>query len=259
MERTCVKCTVPVEVTRRGMCNPCYQKLKRSEMRRGTWQSDWVDAGIVRKHLERLMLTGLTEYQIGSIAGVDPRGLRRLTQGRTHQQIKSDTAKAVLAVPIPDEPVYHVVASRKTYVSSLGTQRRLQSLVAYGYTRTYLAKRVHMDRANLCKTMVRSRVTAETARRIEELFNELQFMPGPSRIAKSEGRKRGWSIPFNWDEDELDSLEYLNPELKYAVEKPLTQREQVKELRYLGFGTNEIAMRLGIRPHVVHHLEQQAS
>lgn len=206
----CVTCLRPVTIIRRGMCKNCYEYRRRRDTAYGRWQSTYVDAGPVRAHLEALRAAGLGTRRISALCGVDRKIIRWVATGRSERgtppsaTICRANAAKILAVPVPDI-AHHMVAGRVS-VDAVGTIRRLQALVAFGYPRAALAARLGITGSNatgLFKAET-GRVLADTARRVAVLFDELQFTPGPSSRARNEGRRKGWLLPFEWDEDEID-------------------------------------------------------
>jgi hypothetical protein len=239
---------------RRGLCHACYERRRKRLHAAGRWESRYVDSEPVRRHVNALRDTGMGTRTMAELAGVNRTCLRVLLIGHTGRppgkRILTENAKAILAVKIPDVP--HRVAKSRNLIDSIGTVRRMQALVAFGYPRAYLAQRLGLG-PNALRWLAKPeliRVRAQTARRAEALFNTLQLTPGPSRQAREEGRRRGWLLPFEWDEDELDQfiIRIDDDDDQAEPEQPLTFTEKVEELRYLGYGDIEIAARLGVLP-----------
>ena len=134
-------------------------------------------------------------------------------------------------------------------VDSTGTARRLQALVAIGYTQTYLWDRLTGDgkRQNCHNLLTQDRptVNAETARKVAELYDELSMTPGPSDRSRRKARYYGWAPPLAWDEDEIDNPE-AHPDrgAHLAIKFP----ERYTELRELGYSDFDILRKWQMRP-----------
>lgn len=249
---TCIECGDGDQHLRRHRCKRCYQYYRVHEVKAGRWQSLYVDAQPVKEHVKALREVGLSTRRIAVLAGVNRKVLQWLEDERINsQKIKGTTAKALLGVPIPECPL-HRVAANKALVDALGTHRRLKALVAFGYSRSHLGIELGMASpwSNVSHIMRSPRVTAGMACRVEQLFDRLQMTPGPSRYARSEGRRKGWLVPFAWDEDEMDRC--LKP-CDTVYDRPLTYAQQYDELKYLGFSDVEVFQRLGVKPSVLQH------
>lgn len=209
----CVKCGgAPTRATRRGMCHRCYQNWWNRRHAYGNFESLYVDAQPTREHVRRLVSAGVGVRRISELAEVDRKSIQVLMNGRPERgtppsrRIARRTAEAISAVQVPDV-VHHVVAPGER-VDAIGTIRRLQALVAFGYTRTYLGERIGWSVYNMGRLLdvATGKVNADTARKVEAIFRELQMTPGPSTRARNEGVRKGWTLPFDWDEDELDTF-----------------------------------------------------
>jgi WhiB family redox-sensing transcriptional regulator len=192
----CEKCGREYAPLRRGYCNRC-------DMRRRSligYQCSYVDAEPTRLHVKNLQAAGLGLRRVAELARVDRKVLQWVMTGRSERgappsaRLSARNAEKILAVPIPE--VVHRAVAKGQLVDAAATVRLLQSLVAAGYTRAYLAAQLGMQPGNATRLFrdVRS-VRADTAQRVEDLFNHLRASPGPSDIARAEGRKQGWSPP----------------------------------------------------------------
>ena len=124
------------------------------------------------------------------------------------RRIRPETERKILAVTAAEESL-----SPGALVDATGARRRLQALVALGYSQAVLAERLGQLRANFTGTMTRERLTAGTVRVVRALYDELwDKQPDESthrtRISASRARNyaqaRGWPVPLAWDEPEID-------------------------------------------------------
>jgi hypothetical protein len=101
-------------------------------------------------------------------------------------------------------------------VNAAGTHRRVQALVATGWSQAKLARRLGMTSANFGAMMRRPQVTASTARATAAIYDVLWNQPPPETgqrekiaagRARNHARARGWAPPLAWDDEQLDRPE----------------------------------------------------
>jgi hypothetical protein len=178
----------------------------------GRWQP-FVDAGPVRAHLKELAAAGIGRKHVAELAGISPATLRRLDglqPGRpATRHMRPETAQAILAI----RPGLAACAA-SARVDPTGTRRRLQALVALGWTQTALADRLGMSVGNFAAMLRRPAVSAGTARAAVQLYDELWNRPAPdgtaaerarARAAKRYAQRHGWPPPLAWDDGALDN------------------------------------------------------
>lgn len=109
----------------------------------------------------------------------------------------------------------HGVAAQldRALVDGRGTRRRLQALVARGWSMSRLAALLGMRATNLPDVLARDRVRASTARAVAELYKRLWATNPPQstpmqrssvRRAKAYASSRGWVPPLAWDDIDTD-------------------------------------------------------
>ena len=95
-----------------------------------------------------------------------------------------------------------------------GTHRRIQALVATGWSQAKIGGRLGMTPANFAAMMRRDQVTAATERAARAVYDELWNRPPPetgqrekiaAARARNYARANGWAPPLAWDEDQLDA------------------------------------------------------
>lgn len=247
--------------SRRGYCKSHYMQQRERQLACGRWEILFTDAEPVRAHIERLRSAGLGLRRIAELAEVNRKTLQWVTRGRPERgtppsnHIAQVNAEKILAVPIPEAA--HRAASPHQLVPGVGTMRRLQALVAFGYPRSYLAGRLGIAPSNATHLFRGAdRVTAGTARRAEALFTELQMAPGPSNRARNDGKRRRWVLPFAWNEDEIDDPAAVPARVEPDRDRADTEaiarrRERVSELTQLGWSASRIATQLRITVRTV--------
>jgi hypothetical protein len=263
-------------------CVPCAEANAVYETRRqrlhayGRWDG-WVDADVVRDHIATLMAAGMSGKRIMAEAGISAGTWTKLiygVQGRPKsKRTRRDVAERILAL----EPS---IADGR-YVSVLGASRRLQSLVALGWSQSQIAQRLGMLPGNITALVHgRGKVTYRRHRAVVELYDELSMVLPPQndkweRVAASRARRyakaNGWLPPLAWDDDRLDDPTYRpvsrpkpDPDSDHVdhavVERFLTSgkrprhlthaeaAEAYRRLRRAGKSTTEIENTYGLKP-----------
>lgn len=204
-------------------CEACVQHRARSDERRaklkayGRYDSGLVDAEPIRQHLLMLGEYGLGYKRVAQLAGIGITPVRNVIWGRQESgprkgelptRIKRENAERILAVK-PD--VGQLAAGHP--ISARGTHRRLQALVARGWSQSKLADRLGMNRGNFGVMMKRNQVTVATHRAVFDLFEELwdKLPPKDSwrdSIAYARtiqyARDHEWAPPLAWDDIDTD-------------------------------------------------------
>jgi len=277
-------------VADRCRCEPCRAANSRDEHERrraiayGRWRP-YVDAGPARAHLEQLRARGIGLNQIARLAGVAPSTLTRLaarTSGNgasTTGLIRAEPARRILAVPIPVDANTHAPGS---LVDATGSRRRLQALVAIGWTQADLARHLQRRPSNLRQTLHSQLVTAATAADVRDLYDRLWNHPPDqstprgrrnSHAAREQARRNGWLAPLAWDDIDLDrepaaespqhrtpddvddlDIDILIDRLTTGTAVTLSSAERdvvVARLTDQGHSLHQIAALLGVAPRTV--------
>lgn len=182
------------KVKHRGWCEKHYFMLVDRPI-------GWVDPRPVVEHLAALKSSGLGYVTIAKMAGV---GHSTVQYARRRPKMRADVVQKILAVPIPMTP--HVGPKNGAWIDSTGSRRRLQALVANGYLQGDLAARLSLLPSWISEFIggEGGNIRVSNARRIHDLFEQLQLVPGPSNVARRQGIRRGWALPLAWDEDTID-------------------------------------------------------
>lgn len=199
-------------------CTACRAANREQAARRerqiiyGRWQP-YVDAAPVREHLETLSAAGIGWRRAAGRAGVSDGAVSKILTGGPgnrppSRRVRPQTAAAILAV---QASASHLAPAALT--GGTGTRRRLQALVAAGWSQSRLARELGITPGNFCAMMRRELVTAATARAVCALYDRLWKLPPPehdqrTRIAASRARRyaaaRNWAPPLAWDDDQID-------------------------------------------------------
>jgi hypothetical protein len=206
--------TRAMHTAERCSCDDCKAVHAAYEMRRqrqtayGRW-NPFVDAAPARAHVQALRDAGMGWRRIADHAGLSQRVVSMLLHGRTGRaptkRIRPETAERLLAVTLD-------LADRQL-VDAAGTRRRIQALVAVGWSQTRLADHLGILVTNLISVTRRDRVTVAKRRAVAKLYDELWNVEPPAgtrweRIsvirAQNLARREGWPRPMDWDDDRID-------------------------------------------------------
>lgn len=198
----------------------------------------------VVEHLVQLQRAGLSVGCISKCSGISAFGITLILRGR-RQRVRADTAEKLLSV----KPLDVLRSNDGDYIPSVGTVRRLRALYAIGYSGAVLAAGLGYDSDTVCRylTGTKSLVRAFTARKVADMFDNLQVCPPPpSRSASraiNRARKLGWAVPLAWPEDRIDdpSARPYRP-----IELPEGWLDEYEKLKSRGYTQKKIAALMGI-------------
>lgn len=200
-------------------CDPCKAANRAAENDRyrqqayGRWQP-YVDARPVRAHVLHLMESGLGWKRAAELAGVSRGVVEKLLYGspargdEPTKGIRPQNAEKLLAVqPLPG------LVSSSVLVDATGTRRRVQALVAAGWSVAQLAQRLGRERTNFWVTVSKARVELGTEREVQKLYDQLWradplahgVAPNAVSRARNLAKARGWAPVGAWDDDTIDN------------------------------------------------------
>lgn len=163
------------------------------------------DADQARRHLQDLRDWGLSVECLAEMSGLSCTTIDRLLDRRpcTHQRRITAAVEEIVLALVADLDA--VPPTR--CVPAFPTARRLQALTCLGWSLTALARRLDtVERVVVgLRAEASPQVTARTARKVRDLYDELSMTAGPSARAAREATARGWLPPLAWDDiDERD-------------------------------------------------------
>ena len=253
-------------------CTPCTDANRATGAHRermiryGRWRP-YVDAGAAREHLRAVTAAGIGWKRAAQLAGVSTGAMSKLLYGGPggrppSRRIRQETERKILAIrPAPE------LLSAGARTDATGTRRRVQALVAVGYSQATLAARLGIQRSNF-RLATCDQVTAVTARAVRELYDELwDVPPGESahraRLSASRARNyaraRDWALPMAWDEEALDDPDAGPAESWRRSERTTIRSADLAEdadfVRSAGGcrTQNEVAMRLSVSQDRLDH------
>ena len=241
-------------------CRPCREAInavRRQESKDkayGRHDIGRVDAAPIRERCFWLSDNGISLKRLAKLTGISTGTISKLMYGMPSRNIaprarvEKATAERILAVQ-PD--LSNMAGGR--HVDSTGTVRRLQALVAIGWSQARLAKRIGIERSNFLILMSGTRCTVHTVRKVRDLYDELWNQPQAgtdwhSKTAATRSRNiataRGWLPPMAWDDDIID-LPEITPDLGGREKLRDTIGDDVEYMAKTGATREEIAERLG--------------
>lgn len=101
-------------------------------------------------------------------------------------------------------------SGRPLRVPIVGVRRRIQALMAIGWPRPEIARRIGWQGGSLgdLANPRRSQVDRRTYLAVRAVYDELADKPGPSARTKGWARNRGYLPPLAWDDDLIDDPTY---------------------------------------------------
>lgn len=192
-------------------CDPCasaataYERDRTRQQAYGRWDN-YVDADPARDHVRALMAAGMGLKRICEVGGASGGQLWKLLYGKKRpdgtrvpsRRIMKDVSERLLAV--------RVDLADGALVDATDTTRRLQALVALGWSQSKLAVRLGLKPTNFGPLVHgRRAVTVETARAVHALYAELVDCAPPrathrDKIAYARSvrmaAERGWTPPL---------------------------------------------------------------
>jgi hypothetical protein len=232
------------------LCDACYFTHRSRQVAYGRWTTRYTDPGPTRQHIEALRARGLGYERIGDLCGLNKEVVRGIVVGRAGRppvsKVLQRTEQRILAIDLPLIRDVYRMSKPGTRFPITGTRRRLQALMAIGYSQSWLCEQIRDSKwgNHTLWTDRHDQVTAAIAARVVELFDSLQLVPGPSDRARLWAARNGWPAPFDWDEEDIDDPA-ATPKL--TGESPVTFLERYEELVDLGYHDHQIADRLGIQ------------
>lgn len=272
----------------RCRCEPCSEAARIAENERRRLKAygrytKYVNAHPVRLHVRDLMDAGIGLKQIVRVSGVPQGVLWKLMYGKTRPDGTRTPSRRVLRATA--EKLYAIEPGPQhladgALVDATGTHRRIQALVAIGWSQAQIAARLGVPDSDFALTLHRNTVTKATAEKVAALYLDLADAPPVgvdqrTRIAISRSMRRadanGWPPPEAWDDTTIDDPTAdpspLTPEAddvdEVAVERALnhdinptvlTRAERLEVIRQLharGANDTDIGSCLGITASAV--------
>lgn len=270
--------------------NTADSRTSHRERTYGRWEP-YVDAGPAREHILALREAGFGLRRIAQLADVSTTTLRAMIDPYPdghdpRTKIRPETADAILAIR-PER----AARARYATVDPVGTRRRLQALVAIGWSLPQLAAHLGRTPTHLARTMGGIRVTIRTADQVRALYDQLWDVRPPqdtsaARAAADAARtlaaQNGWLPPLAWDDidtdpdpdpqqpdqlsadvDDLDEIAIeravIGDGMRLEQLTPAEQEEVVRRLTERGKSIRHIAGQLGTTKRTVSRRRRSAA
>lgn len=202
----------------RCRCIPCASARSREAAalreRRRTEGPQHVPAGPARKHVRALMKGGASAVQVARVSGVGLGTIYDMLIGRgtsspPTERLYRRVSDALRSVTL-DEALASVVPT--STVPVIGSRRRVQALVAVGYTYPMIAEAAGLSTKTVYRlaTMRDVRYTKQAV--VDKIRAAFDTLPGggpteftsPSQARRSEqararGALLGWAVPAAWN------------------------------------------------------------
>jgi len=221
----------------------------------GNNNPNWMDAQPVRDHVNLLGANGIGQRQLSALSGVSRWSFRYLMYGTSDgrysesNKISADSYRRIMSVSLSLDHVHAL-----GMVDATITRRKLEALVAMGWSQKYLAERLGVARGNSWKMFRLTKISGYRARQVRDLFNELW----DKRPAKKDGyyfrelryaERRGYVTALAWNDIEDLDEEQPQPYPLYRRTSHHSREDaqaDVLFLRRFGESEHEIAKRLHI-------------
>lgn len=118
--------------------------------------------------------------------------------------------------------------------------------MAWGYSSFMIADELGVTQSVVSNWLMRESVTSETASRVANLFDRLSTTPGPSKSAATRAKRKGWPLPMEWDDDEIDDPSAQPGGARKKVEP--WSLDDYREIREQGYTHEQAAERLKVHP-----------
>lgn len=170
----------------------------------------------------------------------------------------------------------------RALVDGRGTRRRLQALVARGWSMSQLGELLGVRATNMPNVLRRDRVRASTRAAVHELYERVWALEPPQAtpwqrrsvsMAKSYAQARGWVPPMAWDDIDSDetppAADFIGPDfvdeqvVQLAIEghrTAMTHEERCEVVRRLHrerWGDPHIASVAGMAAETVRRIRQE--
>jgi lambda repressor-like predicted transcriptional regulator len=115
----------------------------------------------------------------------------------------------------------YLARTNELAVPNIGTRRRIQALVALGWSLSEISREAGYDRSHAALILTRpGPLQQTTANRIAEVYGRLSMTLPPQRTkvekidasrSRNLARRKGWLPPLAWDEGAIDDPDHVPP------------------------------------------------
>lgn len=175
-------------------CTPCRAAHNKDVKRRACSPAFYRPITKAQKHVLALRRHGMTVKAIADRSGINEDTVSAISTGR-RDKVTEIVETALLGVELK--------RGGGVLVSRVGTVRRIQALMAIGWTHQLMKIECGHETAT---TVHQSgdRVTVDLADDVAAMYERLSMTPGPSKRTADRAARRGYAPPLAWDDD-IDS------------------------------------------------------
>jgi hypothetical protein len=216
---------------------------------------NWMDAQPVRDHVHVLGARGIGQRRVCALSGVSIWSFRYLMYGapnRGYPPSRKISAHSYLRIMSVSLDLDHVAA--EGYIDATITRRKLEAMVAMGWSQKYIASRLGVAPGNSGKMFRHKRVSTFRARQVRDLFNELW----DKRPKRQDGyyyrelryaERRGYVTALAWNDIEDLNERHPDPYPLYPRTFHHTRADAMADvlfLRRFGESEHEISKRVHV-------------
>lgn len=198
------------------------------------------------QHIQALKAAGVSYQTIARHTHITVSTIHRIAWGQA-KTIQPQNETRILALTLDK-------INTGTFISGLGTARRVQALTANGWAQIVIAHELGIKPAHMTAIVLYGRaVTKELADKTRELYDELWDKQPPTNTpyekrlanaARTIAKRNKWAPPLAWDDDTLENPD-SRPILGGTGPRTKALIENVTELHRNGATREEIAARTG--------------
>jgi lambda repressor-like predicted transcriptional regulator len=198
------------------LCKEASNSYRRHVYRQkayGRW-NPWESGDAVREHIANLRAVGMSLATIGALADVGAATVAAIVYGSDGypptEKVTAERARRIYAVRLDLDLI-----DPRAKIATAGTMRRLQALIAIGWSQQQLTKLTGLS-ARTIGDIVYARfpkVTVASAVAVRDVYDRLWLTPPPERTkhekiaagrARSLAAANDWVRGAMWDDDEID-------------------------------------------------------
>lgn len=164
----------------------------------------YVDATATRNHIAALRGAGWSNRAIGAATNglISDQGIGAIARGRV-TRVRDCTEWAVLEIDPATLPT-KTLKGTEPFVSKVGATRRIQALLAIGWTHDHMSAVVGFQTGRFLAFTTANLCLLSTHRKVAAMYRQLSTRPGPSEITRQRAARLGYVGPAAWDDIDRD-------------------------------------------------------
>lgn len=173
--------------------------------RRTPHRFSFVDATPTRNHIASLHGHAWSNRAIAAATDglVSDKAIGAIARGRNRGLVRDYTEWAILEID-PEAIPGSTVKGRQPRVSKVGAVRRIQALLAIGWTHEHISKAVGFQTGSFIHYTTAGLCLLSTHRKVAAAYRRLSVRPGPSERTRALALRRGYATPAQWDDIDRD-------------------------------------------------------